>query len=97
MANHARCSLNAAALVPYDRRLVPANVVQKQPNGDLHDMIPDDCLQTLPSCDVVSFELVFGGVDTPVAEEIVSVEKVEEGGGDGVDDCREDGCEDVVG
>ena len=59
-------------------------------------MVPHDGLQALPFRHVVPLELVFRGVDPVVGEQVVYVEEVEDGSGDGVDNCREDDCEDLV-
>lgn len=71
-------------------------VVQQEAEGDLHEVVADDGFQAFPFRDVVPFELVFGRMDAMGAEEVVGVEEVEEGAGDGVDDGGQDDCEDVV-
>ena len=95
MADHAGDPVSLAALVP--NRRGSASVIQEQPDGDLHDMIPHNGLEALPSCDVVPLELILRRVDPVLTEELVDVEQVEEAAGDGIDYSRQYDCEDIVG
>ena len=70
--------------------------IEKKANGNLHHMIADDYLQALPFCDVVSLELIFGGMDLQVSENLVCVKKVKECSSNSIDDCGQNNGEDVV-
>ena len=60
-------------------------------------MISYHSLEALPFGDVVPLELVFGRMDTIVAEKLAGVEQVEEAPSDGIDDGGQDNGEQLVG
>lgn len=62
-------------------------VAEEQSNDNLDHMVADNGLETLPSGDMVSFELILRGMDSIIAKEFVDVEEVEEGPCNGVHDC----------
>ena len=74
----------------------PVTVIEEKTNGDLHKVIPYDCLEAFPSCNVISLEFLFGRVDSMVAKDFVAIEEMKECSGDGIDYCWQDDGQHII-
>lgn len=71
-------------------------VAENKADGDVQEMVADDCFEAFPSCDVVSLELIFRRMDSIIAKQLVDIKHVEECACDGINDSRQYDSEDIV-